>query len=241
MEGKEYPTRSKSGVRKIRTPWDNSSSLLFDELVAQKKSPKVSPAPRKGKESPKTGRKSASKSPAATPAHAAFPRSTNRKVEGKGRKSSTVSPNKLKPQESGKKAAKISPKVAGMRFETSPLTKILYDYSHSPTAQIAAVTVSASKGVGEGGGGGRKYGGLYKVQGTKTSKSEQRKLVKSLKIFDFSSDSESEKEEEEVPVRKAGKPKAATRANEGAKEKTEPPKKKQTANYRYCSIIGTFQ
>ena len=52
MEGKEYPTRSKSGVRKTRTPWDNSSSLLFDELVGVKRSPKTPPTGVKGGESP---------------------------------------------------------------------------------------------------------------------------------------------------------------------------------------------
>ena len=69
MEGKEYPTRSKSGVRKVRTPWDNSSSLLFDELVAGKRSPKPPTPGGKGggtpKQSPKNGgKKTSSKSPA---------------------------------------------------------------------------------------------------------------------------------------------------------------------------------
>ena len=43
MEGKEYPTRSKSGVRKTRTPWDNSSSLLLDEVAGVKRSPTTPP------------------------------------------------------------------------------------------------------------------------------------------------------------------------------------------------------
>ena len=67
MEGKEYPTRSKSGVRKTRTPWDNSSSLLFDELVGGKRSPKTTPTGGKGGHtpSPKTvAKKTPSKSPA---------------------------------------------------------------------------------------------------------------------------------------------------------------------------------
>ena len=54
MEGKDYPTRSKSGVRKTRTPWDNSSSLLFDELVGVKRSPKTPPTGGVKGPSPKT-------------------------------------------------------------------------------------------------------------------------------------------------------------------------------------------
>ena len=65
MEGKEYPTRSKSGVRKTRTPWDNSSSLLFDEMVGVKRSPKTPPTGGKGTPSPKTSGKKTT-SPSAT-------------------------------------------------------------------------------------------------------------------------------------------------------------------------------
>lgn len=59
MEGKDYPTRSKSGVRKTRTPWDNSSSVLFDQLVGVKRSPKTPPTDGKGGHtpSPKVGGK----------------------------------------------------------------------------------------------------------------------------------------------------------------------------------------
>ena len=66
MEGKDYPTRSKSGVRKIRTPWDNSSNLLFDELVGVKGSPQTPPTRDKGgcTPSPKDVGKMSSKSPA---------------------------------------------------------------------------------------------------------------------------------------------------------------------------------
>ena len=69
MEGKEYPTRSKSGVRKTRTPWDNSSNLLFDELVGVKRSPKTPPTNVKGSytPSPKTsGKRTPSQSPTMT-------------------------------------------------------------------------------------------------------------------------------------------------------------------------------
>ena len=69
MEGKEYPTRSKSGVRKIRTPWDNSSSLLFDELVTAgvKRSLKTPPTGGKSSSPKTTGvRKTPGQSPAAT-------------------------------------------------------------------------------------------------------------------------------------------------------------------------------
>ena len=64
MEGKDYPTCSKSGVRKIRTPWDNSSNLLFDELVG---SPQTPPTKDKGGHTPcpkDVGKKMSSKSPA---------------------------------------------------------------------------------------------------------------------------------------------------------------------------------
>ena len=67
MEGKDYPTRSKSGVRKIHTPWDNSSNLLFDELVGVKGSPQTPPTRDKGVHTPSpkdVGKKMSSKSPA---------------------------------------------------------------------------------------------------------------------------------------------------------------------------------
>ena len=67
MEGKDYPTRSKSGVRKIRTPWDNSSNLLFDELVGVKGSPQTLLTRDKRGHTPcpkDVGKKMSSKSPA---------------------------------------------------------------------------------------------------------------------------------------------------------------------------------
>ena len=67
MEGKDYPTRSKSGVRKIRTPWDNSSNLLFDELVGVKGSLQTPPTREMGGRTPSpkdVGKKMSSKSPA---------------------------------------------------------------------------------------------------------------------------------------------------------------------------------
>ena len=245
MEVKEYPTRSKSGVRKIRKPWDNSASVLFDELVAQKKSPKPSPARKDGdgmSESPKaTKKKTNSKSPSITPTHSTPQHKQSQGSEGKvkGGKSSST---KAKPSENVKKGSKASPVVSSRPPKTSPLTKILYDYSHSPTAQIAAVTITPSKGIPgslsrEGmGAGGKKVGGLYKAQKTsKISKSAQQKLQESLKIFDFSSDSGSE-EEEVVPVKKPAKskttPPAAPPVSEGGRTEKTSPKKKTDSNYR---------
>ena len=65
--------------------------------------------------------------------------------------------------------------------DPSPLSKVLYDYSHSPTVQITAVTLSPSKtgsaGLFREGGGAspRKFGGLYKAQkpGAKLSTSAE--------------------------------------------------------------------
>ena len=246
MEVKEYPTRSKSGVRKIRKPWDNSASVMFDELVAQKKSPKPSPARKDGEgvgESPKTTKKKAnSKSPSVTPTHGTLQHKQGRGSEGKA-KGGKSSSTKSKPSESVKKSSKASPVVSSRPPKTSPLTKILYDYSHSPTAQIAAVTITPSKGIPgslsrEGAGsGGKKVGGLYKAQRTgKVSKSAQQKLQESLKIFDFSSDSGSE-EEEVVPVKKPAKrkttPPAAPSVSERISTEKASPKKKTDSNYRY--------
>ena len=137
--------------------------------------------------------------------------------------------------------------------DPSPLSKVLYDYSHSPTAQITAVTLSPSKtgsaGLSREGGGAspRKFGGLYKAQkpGAKLSKSAHQKLRESLKIFDFSSDSESE-DEGVTPVKKPAKPKARPpidlETGEGMEvkdhDKTPPPKPKTNSNYRYmCTCV----
>ena len=61
VQGKEYSTRSKSGVRKTRTPWDNSTNFLLEELAAVKRSPKQSPSARKKKDGASESPKSANK------------------------------------------------------------------------------------------------------------------------------------------------------------------------------------
>ena len=79
MEGKDYPTRSKSGVRKIRTPWDNSSSLLFDELV--KRSPKTPPTRGKTSYTPSPKTTGGKKTPGQSPAGTKTPGSKEKKVQ----------------------------------------------------------------------------------------------------------------------------------------------------------------
>ena len=80
MEGKDYPTRSKSGVRKIRTPWDNSSSLLFDELVGVKRSPKTPPTRGKTSHTPSPKTTGGKKTPGQSPAGTKTPGSKEKKV-----------------------------------------------------------------------------------------------------------------------------------------------------------------
>ena len=81
MEGKEYPTRSKSGVRKIRTPWDNSSSFVFDELVGVKRSPKTPPTGGKVGHTPSPKTAGGKKTPGQNPAANKTPSSKEKKVQ----------------------------------------------------------------------------------------------------------------------------------------------------------------
>ena len=139
--------------------------------------------------------------------------------------------------------------------DPSPLGKVLYDYSHSPTAQITAITLSPSiagaAGLAREVGGAsprKKFGGLFKAQKPKAklSKSAHQKLKESLRIFDFSSDSGSDDEEDTPPVKKPVRPKAPPTikmADETEEVNGEgslaTPKPKSNVNYRYiqCTCI----